>query len=191
MPPKIKFTKEQIVDASIEIVREKGMDALSARALARALGCSPQPIFSYFENMEQVKEAVIKFAKALYAEYIEEGLKETLPFKGVGMQYIQFAKDEPELFTLLFMSGTDTEGMTHFLPSFDDNSPAVLLSLKNFWGLTEDNAKKIYNHLSVYTHGFAVLFARKACIFTMEDISCMLTEVFTALLNNMKRGESL
>ena len=97
MPPKAKFTKEQILKSALEIVRESGIDALSARSLGTALGCSPQPIFSYFENMEDVKNEVISAAKSIYAKYINEGLKKSPTFKGVGMKYIEFAKDEPKL----------------------------------------------------------------------------------------------
>ena len=190
MPPKVKFTKEQIADAAFQIVRKNGISSLSARFLARTLGCSPQPMFSYFENMEELQTEVIKSAKSLYSEYVNQGLKDPLPFKGVGMQYIQFAKDEPELFALLFMSETDTCDVTHFLPSGDDNSPAILAALQSFWKLPKGQAMNIYNHLSVYTHGLAVLFAKRSCVFTMNDVGSMLSEVFMALLRFEQNSET-
>ncbi|MBE6948814.1 MAG: TetR/AcrR family transcriptional regulator [Ruminococcaceae bacterium] len=184
MPPKAKFTKEQIVDAALAIVRKSGKNALSARTLAARLGTSPQPIFLHFQNMEELFCGVLDAAKLKYKHYVEEGLAETLPFKGAGMKYIQFAKDEPELFKLLFMSGDREAELSHFFPENDDNSPVVLSALKSFYGLTEEKAKRIYNHISVYTHGLAILFVQGRRVFSMEEVSGMLTEIFMALMKS-------
>ena len=91
MPPKAKFTKEQIIAAGLDIIRVEGLENLSARAIGKRLGSSACPIFTVFENMDEVQAEVKKAAAALYGEYIKEGLKETPAFKGVGMQYIRFA----------------------------------------------------------------------------------------------------
>lgn len=186
MPRKAKFTKEQIIGAAVDIVRREGMEALSARTLAKEMHCSSQPIFSYFGNMEQVQNAVIEEAEKLYSEYVEEGLKEPIPFKGAGLKYIEFAKDEPELFSLLFMSPCEPSRSTHFLPDFDrKNGAKILAAARDTYSLSEEKAKKLHNHLAVYTHGLAVLYARKASIFTIEEINVMLTEVFKALIKEL------
>ena len=108
MPPRVKRTKEEIVDAAFDLVRENGMAALSARSLARALGTSTGPIFTAFTSIEEIQNEVLHRAKDWYARYIQEGLKQIPAFKGAGMAYIRFAKDEPELFRLLFMAGDGT-----------------------------------------------------------------------------------
>lgn len=182
MPPKAKYTKVQIIDEAYKIVREKGESALSARTLAKALGISTGPIFALFNSIADIRNEVVKRAKALYADYINEGLKQEIPFKGAGLKYVQFAKDEPELFHLLFMQGNGTQTVTHFLPAYDDNTPMVLEMVEKTYHLENEKAKHIYNHMSVYTHGFAVLFAQGINIFTMDDVSRMMTEMFTALL---------
>lgn len=188
MPPKPKFTKEQILKSALEIVRESGIDALSARSLGASLGCSPQPIFSYFENMEAVKNEVISEAKAIYGEYIKEGLKKSPAFKGVGMKYIEFAKDEPKLFELLFMSDVNKSDIPNFLPAKDDNSPFILQTIEDDYNLPEDKARTLYNHMAVYANGIAALFANNECIFTMEQVSVMLTEVFKAIFFSLKNS---
>lgn len=104
MPPKAKFTRDQIIQAGLDIVRKNGMEALSARALGTELGSSARPIFTVFQNMEEVQDEVVKSAKLLYAGYVRKGLEQDLAFKGVGTQYILFAMQEPKLFQLLFMS---------------------------------------------------------------------------------------
>lgn len=183
MPPKAKYTREQIIDAACEIVREKGKDALTARSLAARLNVSTAPVFTAFSSVDEILNEVSDRAREIYGQYLKEGLTQPLPFKGAGLKYIQFAKDEPEYFKLLFMSLPKGFTMPHsdFMPFLDSNSGAVLTALKGFWNMPEEKAKKIYNHLSVYVYGLAVMCAQKNCMFSDEDIDLMLSEVFLAL----------
>lgn len=187
MPPKAKFTHDEIVDAAFEIVRNKGFSALTARALGACLGSSARPIFTVFESMEEVQQATVNKAKSLYGEYIQRGLADTPAFKGVGMQYIIFAINEPELFRLLFMkeSGCVPE-LSMVLQIIDDNYEKILSSVMDGYGLTRETAEKLYRHLWIYSHGIAALCATKMCRFTAEEISVMLTEVFIGLLKQAK-----
>ena len=107
MPPKVKFQKEAIVAAALEVVRKKGIEAVTAREVAAELGVSPRPIFTWFTSMEQLMVEAYAMAKKRYREYIEMGLKGPVPFLGVGQQYICFAKEEPELYKLLFLTKPD------------------------------------------------------------------------------------
>ena len=189
MPPRRKFTREQIVEAAYQAVRREGMANLTARSLAAELGTSTAPIFTVFDRIEDVQQAVREKAGALYMSYLEDGLRQPLPFKGAGLKYVQFAKDEPELFKLLCMQ-EDQRGVTHFLPARDANTPRILQTVERAYGMPEAQAKRLYHHLSVYTHGLAVLFAQKQCVFTMEDVSCLLTEIFTALKKEIQNENS-
>ena len=96
MPPKAKFTREEIIQAGLDIIREHGIESLTARSLATKLGSSARPIFTVFQSMEEVQEEVKKSAKSLYAKYVKKGLEQELAFKGVGTQYILFANQEPK-----------------------------------------------------------------------------------------------
>ena len=107
MPPKAKFTREQIVKAALDIVERDGSDALTARALGQELKSSARPIFTVFDSMDEVRAAAVAAAKSVYAEYVARGLAETPAFKGVGTEYIRFAAEKPKLFRLLFMSERD------------------------------------------------------------------------------------
>ena len=178
MPPKSKCTREQITETAFQMVREEGLNCLKARDLAQKLGTSTAPIFTAFNSVDEIRDEVVKKANALYGEYIKEGLKQTPAFKGVGMKYIQFAKDEPELFKILGINKKFTDNL---LPAYDDNSPEVLNVLENKYGMSDEAAKKLYNHMSVYAFGFASLYAQRIYLFTMEDISRMLSEVYTAM----------
>ena len=102
MPPKPKFTREEIVAAALQVVRTRGLEALTTREIAAELGTSTRPIFTYFESMEQVRTEVRKAAEKIYLDTIEEGLSKPIPFLGVGQQYIRFARQEPQFYRMLF-----------------------------------------------------------------------------------------
>lgn len=191
MPPKAKFSKEQITEAAFRILRENGLEGLTARALGAQLGSSACPIFTAFENMEEVQQSAIAAAKALYKEYVEKGLSETPAFKGVGMQYIQFAVNEPKLFRLLFMTEqTTVPDFDRVLPLIDQSYTEILTSITENYGVTNTAAQRLYSHLWIYTHGIASLCATKMCRFTEAELGGLLTEVFVSLLKKCKEEQS-
>ena len=106
MAPKNKFTREEMVEAALRVVRAKGIDGLTAKTLADELGTSTQPVFTAFGSMDAVRREVYAAAVRVYDGYTNTGLKEKIPFFGVGMQYVRFAREEPELYRLLFLTRT-------------------------------------------------------------------------------------
>lgn len=187
MPPKAKFTREEIIAAALKIVRSEGFAALTARNLGAELGCSSAPIFTVFSGMDEVKNEVICAAKAIYKSYVEAGLKKDLAFKGVGIAYLAFAKDEPKLFAELFMTETGVADEAALLPAIDESFDAILNSITDNYGLDKDTAKQLYMHLFIYTHGIAALRVTGVYDFTDEQIDKQLTQVFIALLKEAKR----
>ncbi len=191
MPPKAKFTKEEIIEAAFHIVRTDGLEALTSRALGNRLGSSARPIFTVFQNMDEVQQAVIDAAKALYKEYVERGLTWEHPFKGVGTQYILFSIQEPKLFQLLFMTEQpQIPDFSGILPLIEESYGEILLSIQNDYGISERLAERLYRHLWIYTHGIATLCATKMCRFTGDEISAMITEVFSSILKNIKEEKN-
>lgn len=187
MPPKAKFTKEEILSAALDIVRSKGIDALTARLLADALNSSPRPIFTVFAGMDEIVREVILKAKSLYAEYVRRGLTCVPQFKGVGVQYILFAIEEPKLFQLLFMNERGSvPPLCEVLQLIEDSFEEILASITNAYGFDRNTALRLYYHMWIYSHGIATLCATKMCSFTAEDISRMLTEVCASLIKKIK-----
>lgn len=187
MPPKFKFTKEEIIGASVNMVRENGIECITARSLAERLGSSPKPVFSLFKNMDEVLLETVKAIRAIYNQYIITGLSSDIPFKGVGTQYILFAIKEPNFFKLLFMSKLgDTADALSTLPSIDDNYKEILLSVQKQYSFSEAESKRLYEHLWIYTHGIASLIATGVCRFTAEEIGSMMTEVCKSLVSQTR-----
>lgn len=189
MPPKAKFSREQIIDAAIDIVREDGFDALTSRALGTKLGSSARPIFTVFQNMEEVQQEVIITAKQKYREYISKGLSQDLAFKGVGMEYILFSINEPKLFQLLFMTEqSQIPDLTGVLPLIDDSYEQILRSIQSGYEIDKSSAEILYRHLWIYTHGIATLCATNMCRFTDEEVSSMIRQVCISILKSIKAG---
>lgn len=186
MPPKNKFTKQQIIEAAIAIVREEGALAVTARSVAAKLGCSVAPIFSIFENMDELQNELIKQCKAIYAGYVEVGLKETIAFKGVGLSYLKFAMKEPNLFKLLFMSNDGAYGLDNVLSEIEVNYEGVFKCVQDCYGLSEEDSKKLYLHMWIYTHGIAVLCVTGTCLFSDKEIDGMLSEVCSSIIKELR-----
>ncbi len=190
MPPKAKFTKQQIVDAALEIFRDEGMEKLTSRNLGKKLGSSACPIFTVFSGMEEVQAAMIDEAKSIYRGYVDIGLARDIPFRGVGEQYIRFATDEPKLFHLLFMNeANDAPSIDHILPLLDDSYERILESIMKPFSIDKQKAERLYRHLWVYTHGIACLCATKTCVFTVQETEKMMSEVFLSLLKNCEERQ--
>lgn len=187
MPPSAKFTKTEIIEAAVAIVRKDGPEALTSRALGMQLGSSARPIFTVFRSMDEVRQAVVDFAKTLYKKYVDQGLTQEHPFKGVGMQYILFSVEEPKFFRLLFMAEQpQMPDLSGVLPLIEESYEEILLSIQNDYKIDRPFAEKLYRHLWIYTHGIATLCATKMCRFTEEEISDLMAEVCLSILKNRK-----
>lgn len=179
MPPKVKITKETIINTALDLVRQEGAQTLNARNLASALHCSTQPIFSNFATMEELKDAVSQQGEILFNEFVarEMSTGNYPEYKAYGMAYIRFAKEERELFKLFFMCDRSGE------PLPEDAS----LSLK-MEGLVQDNtgldttdAKLFHLEMWMYVHGIATLFATGFVDLDWELVSKMITDSYQGL----------
>ena len=176
MPPSVKFTKEEIVNAALQVVREKGTTALTTRQIAAVLGVSTRPIFTYFQNMQQVQEAVRQAAQALYHSYIKKGLEQVHPFIGLGEQYIRFATQEPELYRLLFLPlapGSENKAMEEM----ERTQNLVLDFLQQIYQLDEAAAKRFFRDVWLVAHSLASLIVTNCCPYSPEEIRQILTSV--------------
>lgn len=176
MPPSVKFTKEEIVNATLQVVREKGTAALTTRQIAAVLGVSTRPIFTYFQNMQQMQEAVRQAAQALYHSYIKKGLEQVHPFIGLGEQYIRFATQEPELYRLLFLPlapGSENKAMEEM----ERTQNLVLEFLQQIYQLDEAAAKRFFRDVWLVAHSLAALIVTNCCPYSPEEIRQILTSV--------------
>lgn len=110
MPPKIKITKENIIDAAFEIARKEGADKNTARHLAQQMKCSTQPVLYQFASVDEIRREVYQKVDDYHSKYImniedDHGN----PLLSIGMNYIRFAMEESNLFQFLFHSNEFSE----------------------------------------------------------------------------------
>lgn len=175
MPPKVKITKEDIINAAVEIVRKEGAEALNARTVASRLNCSTQPVFSNFATMEELRFAVVKRADMLCQEYISREAEQGGPvYKASGMAYIRFAKEEKELFKLLYMRDRSGEILEDTI-EFGDYMESVV---QRNTGLDVETARLFHLEMWAYVHGIAVMFATGFVSLDWDLVSKMLSDVY-------------
>lgn len=179
MPPKFKFTKDEITNAALNITRESGISSLTARSLATKLGCSVKPIFGLFKNMEEVQLEVLKAANDLYHIYLQEDMiKGQYPtYKASGMAYIRFAKEEKELFKLLFMRDRSHENAKE---NKEEIKPLLELIQQNL-GMNKEEAYLFHLKMWVYIHGIATMLATSYLEWEEEFISKIVTDGYEGM----------
>lgn len=157
MPPSVRFSRDAVLNAAYQLIRRDGPEALNARAVARELGGSTQPIFRLFSGMEELKQAVLELAYDTWISKLHERLQTSaFPYLTIGMSYLLFARDEPELFKLLFMRDRVSDGSC---TDYDVNFGIPLL--ENTVKVDVDTARKLYERNWLYCHGLAVTIATK------------------------------
>ena len=179
MPPKVKVTKEEIVNAAVSIVQNSGAEELNARTVAAALGCSTQPVFSNFATMEQLRLAVVEKGDMLFREYAQREIEggKYPSYKANGMAYIRFAKEEKELFKLLYMRDRSGES----IPESNELTNQMEEIVHKNTGLSGMDAKLFHLEMWAYVHGIATMFATGFLNLDWELVSKMLTDSYQGL----------
>ncbi len=185
MPPKRKITREEITEAALSLLRERGEAALNARDLAGRLGCSTQPIFSNFASMEELRGEVIKGAYKRYCAYLEQDVKsgEYPPFKASGIAYVRFAREEREMFKLLFMRDRSAESPEAVNPEAE----ALIDLIAAGTGLDRETARRVHLEMWVFVHGIATMIATSYLDWQISDVSRILSEVYLGVTEKVSK----
>ena len=191
MPPKPKFTREEVVKAALDIVSKSGIDALTARNLAERLGCSARPIFTLFKNMDEVTSEVTDAAMDRYESYVVKSVKYTPIFKKFGMQMVLFANEEPKIFKFLFMrENTGVKNFEALFGKLGDTARLCIDVIKKDYGLGDGDARELFRQLWIYTYGISSLCATGMCDFSEEQLIKMLGIEFLAMITLIKSGKT-
>lgn len=183
--PKQVVTQEMILNSAIDITRRGGFESVNARSVAEYMGRSVQPIYSYFQNMEELKDAIYSKAMEFYDAFIRANA-DMSSLESMGEANIKFARQEPNLFRLLFLT------KLNFFNSFSDiykkmGIESVAHSLAAELGTSYDDASEIYIMMIVFTHGIATMLATGGAEIKDEEISRMLNEAFRSFVSNKRK----
>ena len=180
------FTKEQVLDAAVRLTREKGFAAVSARSLGEKLGTTSRPIFSHFENMADVQKGIIGAANEIYQSFREKEIADGkyVPYKANGMAYIRFAKEEKELFKLLFMRDRSQETVKENPEEMDALIGLICKQVK----IGRDEARLFYLEMWAFTHGIASMIATDYLDWDEMFVSRALTDGYEGLKHRYENG---
>ena len=185
MAPKNKFTKTEMVEAALQVVRARGIDGLTAKTMADELGTSTQPVFTGFGSMDGVRQEVYAAAVRVYDTYTAAGLKEKIPFLGVGMQYIRFAREEPELYRLLFLTRTQ-ERECSAMKAMGHLQELVRPTLVDIYHITAEEADLYFRNLWLVVHSLSTLIVTGDCPYSDKEIGRILTGFSLSICKSIK-----
>lgn len=189
MPPKPRFTADEIAAEALALVKEQGIEALTARNLAARLNASARPIFTVFRSMEEVRWAARALVLREFEQYFSDYEHYTPAFKHIGMQMVSYGIREPELFKLLFMQepphGMNLDG---FLAELGSMAQTSIRLISRDYQLNEADAKTLFEQMWVHTFGLGALCAMRVCDFSEAEVAEKLGQVFGGLLTMIRSG---
>ncbi|MFD3450372.1 TetR/AcrR family transcriptional regulator [Microbacteriaceae bacterium 4G12] len=185
MPPKERITEEAIIETSIKLIQEGGLESFNARELAKRLNCSTQPIFSKFKSMDELRGILYGKVEKIYNQHMLEGMKNHNSFFGMGIAYIDFAKTEKNLFKMLFMSDSIKVKSVFEMIDGEDNHEIVQM-ISKMTDLIEENAKQLFVDIWLITHGIASVLVANSCEFSDTEIENILKDAFMGFSRQLK-----
>ena len=186
MPPKSRITKDMILQAAIEVVRQNGFESVNARTVSQQLHCSTQPVMYHFSTIDSLKRAAYAQVDHMHSEYMMRILPDRDPILGIGLNYIRFAVEEPQLFRFLFQSGYAKENSLLEMIDSEELAP-VLAVMQAGVGLSMEKTKEIFLTVSLFAHGYASIIANNALEYDEALISAHLERAWNgAVLSAMQ-----
>ena len=142
MPPKARITRDMVAAAAFEAAREAGWEQINARTVSQRLNCSTQPVMYHFATIEELKKAAYRRTNEYHTEYLMN-VPETREdvMLGIGLNYIRFAVEEPNLFRFLFQSGFAAENSV--LEMLDSEETIMMVAHAGYF---RDAGRAEYEH---------------------------------------------
>lgn len=181
MPAVRKASREQIIDAAVAILRDEGFSAINARSVAKKLGCSTQPIYFSFKNMDELKAALTERAIELHTQRVRDSLRahegNDSRYSSYGMGFVRFAAEEKQLFRWLYLEG-------HQLGPYQNDVllPEIIAVIVEEFGYSEEVARRFHQDMIYFTYGLAILANTDHLRLTEPELREAFRREFRALL---------
>jgi AcrR family transcriptional regulator len=188
MPPKAKVSKEDILNVAFNLAKKNGWESINARSIANELGCSTQPIFRIYENMSELKHTLFSYIEKYYNQFIESHLSDKNLFKSIGIAYIDFAKNEPNLFKMLFMSNNYKVNSFMEMVEGEDNI-GIINGIAQSTKFSFEMAKRFYVEIWLFTHGIASMIATNSCDLKDNEINDLLNDAYLGFKDQLNKRE--
>lgn len=177
MPPKPIISKQDIINAAIQLVRDAGMGCVNARSLAGALTCSTKPLFRIYKNMEELKRDIIAELDAYYNSFMECRMTENNRLLSQGIAYIEFARTEKMIFNTLFMNRTMEGASLRDIVHAEWNRRSIE-NAQAITGLSIEKAEMLFLNIWLYSHGIATQIVSNGIDISLETVTELLNNSF-------------
>ena len=185
MPRKAFFSKQEIIDKALEILRQQGPEAISARSLCKALGCSVSPLFTVYKNMDEIFSDLHAAAEKLFETYMADVTDYQPAFKEFGMRLVKFSREEPQLFHYLFLDKNSESVVA------DRKARECLQNVEGEYDLSEEQGLELYFQMWVFACGLSALCNKNPQKYSDSDISYLLSLQFSSVLTFLKSGREV
>ena len=164
MPPKIRITKDMIINAAVEVAKQSGYEKINARTVSEQLHCSTQPVMYHFSTIDAMKRAAYARVDQMHTEYLMTVSSQDDPILGIGLNYIRFAVEEPQLFRFLFQSGYAQGNSLLEMIDSEELIP-VLAAMQEGSGLSMEKTRQVFLTVAMFAHGYASIIANNSLEF--------------------------
>jgi AcrR family transcriptional regulator len=184
MAPKLKSTREQIIDTGLEIAREKGIEAITAREVGIRLNLSSRAGYSFFASVDELKEEVVKKIYDMLAEFLARDRNDADAFLKIGLNYIEFAKNQKELYQIIHSTGRKYE-KTH-KKTIEDMMINNLRHIDIYANFTTSEIKDVLFRMGIFTHGLAdMLYQSEEGKYSDSFIRKLMSDTGEALIKSI------
>ncbi len=177
MPPTPIITKQDILNAGIQLIRENGIRSVNARSLAKSLSCSTKPLFRIYKNMEELKKDIKKELDIYYNDFMEKNMTNENRLLSQGISYIEFARSEKMIFSSLFMNMTMAGSSLQDIIHAEWNRTSIE-NAKALTGLSTEKAEMLFINFWLYSHGIATQIVSNDIDIPLDLVKKLLKNAF-------------
>jgi AcrR family transcriptional regulator len=177
MPPTPKIKKEAAIKAALDIVKNHGIDQLNARSIAKSLGCSTKPLFRLYQNMEDLKSDIYTKIDKIYDSFITERLDKDHMLFSQSVAFVQFAREEKNLFQAMFLSHT-LDGKSLADVEQAEWNRETIRSVMLDKSVDSKTAGRIFIDMWLYSSGIAMQIATNDMKISDDEIKALLSGIY-------------
>ena len=183
MARKETISSQKILDTAFQMAREEGLKNITARRVAERAECSTQPIFRTYANMEELTDAVYERAVNFFQDYFSLYPRlGNAPFSNLGMAYIAFAREEKELFRILFLPETPKKSLYELLNGKSENIKTEIQAAAA-QGCPDPGS--LFMKMWIFIHGAASMSLTGDYDLSDEETLAILENVYRAFLKEV------
>lgn len=181
MSRKERFLKEDLLNGGVEFIRTYGIEKLNVRDLAKFIGCSTQPIFRNYSNIEEYKRDLKEALHKDYEKYISNYIDKDKYLLTISYAYALYAKNESNIFRALFITSLAGSRTIEEVINSSWNRETIEYTVKTF-NISMKDAEKLYRDVRFYTHGIATQLSCNSIKLNDDELYNLINNMIKKLL---------